>query len=218
MRWLAIAALLVAAHAEADTVTDHLAKGRELYDRGDFAGARDELLAAYKLEARPELLFALGQVELNTGHYDKAIDYYERFIASGPGADQVALAQQAIGAARARLAEKPQVLAPARPPPHREWDSADTGIAALGGTTLLIGTGLLVYGVRLARDRSGTLSEYNDRMSQATLTQWIGTSCIAAGAVAVGVAVLRWRLHVVDSELQPIATPQTAGVSWVKRW
>jgi tetratricopeptide (TPR) repeat protein len=215
-----IVALLVASHARAhaDTVTDHLAKGRELYDKGDFVHARDELLAAYQLEPRPELLFALGQVELNIGHYRKAIDYYEQFIATGPAADQIALAQQAIGAARARLAEKPQTVAPLPLPRHREWDIENTGIAALGGTTLLVGAGLLVYGLRLADDRSGRLSEYDDRLSQARLTQWIGASCITAGALAVGGALLRWRLHLVDSEIQPIAAPRAAGVSWVTRW
>ena len=51
------------------TVDEHLAKVRELYDKGDFAHARDELVAAYQLEPRPALLFALGQVELNLGHF-----------------------------------------------------------------------------------------------------------------------------------------------------
>jgi tetratricopeptide (TPR) repeat protein len=212
--WLAIAALLVATRAAADTVEDHLARVRQLYDKGDFARARDELLAAYQLEPRPDLLFALGQVELNIGHYEKAIDYYERFIATDPAPDQVALAQQAIGAARARRAEK----APVAPPPHRKWDTEDTVIAALGGTTLLVGVGLFVYGHRLAGDRSGTLSDYNDRLSQAELTQWIGAGCVAAGALAVGAALLRWRLHLVDSEVQPIAAPRTAGLVWVRRW
>jgi len=170
----------------------------------------------YHHDPRPDLLFALGQVELNIGHYEKAIDYYEKFIASDPGAEQVALAQQAIGAARARLAEKP--APPPRPPPHRAWDLEDTGLAALGGTTLLVGTGLIVYAHRLAGDRSGTLSDYEDRVSQAELTQWIGVGCLAAGVVAIGSAVLRWRLHLVDSELQPIVAPGTAGASWVWRW
>lgn len=218
MRWLAITALLVSARADADTVDEYLAKVRALYDKGDFVHARDELLAAYQLDARPELLFALGQVELNIGRFEKAIDYYERFIASEPGAEQTALAQQAIGAARARLAEKPPVVAPPRPPPHRAWDIEDTGIAALGGTTVLVGAGLFVYGHRLAGDRSGTLSEYDDRLSQAMVTQWIGAGCLAAGAIAIGGAVLRWRLHLVETEIQPIAAPNTAGVSWVGRW
>lgn len=217
MKWLAIAALLVAADAGADTVTDHVTRGRELYEKGEFVRARDELLAAYQLEPRPELLFALGQVELNIGHYKKAIDYYEQFIATGPGAEQVALAQQAIGAARARLAEAP-AAAPAPRVRRREWDVGNTGLVAIGGATLLAGTGLLVYGLGLADDRSGTLSEYDDRMSQARLTQWIGASCIAAGALAVGGALLRWRLRLVDAEIQPIAAPRAAGLSWVTRW
>lgn len=218
MRWLGLAALLVATRAGADTVDDHLAKVRELYDKGDFVHARDELLSAYKIEQRPALLFALGQVELNIGHYEKAIAYYEQFIATEPSAEQVALAQQAIGAARARLAEKPQVVPPPPPPPHRDWDIEDTGLTALGGTTVLVGAGLIVYAHRLAGDGSGTLSDYEDRISQAELTQWIGVGCIAAGVVAIGGAVLRWRLHLVDSELQPIAAPHTAGASWVWRW
>lgn len=218
MKGVALAVLLVASRAGADTVDEHLARVRQLYEKGDFAHARDELLEAYSHDPRPDLLFALGQVELNIGHYQKAIDYYERFIATDPSAEQVALAQQAIGAARARLAEKPVPVGPVRPPPHREWDTEDTGIAALGGATLVVGVGLFIYGRRLGGDASGTLSEYNDRLSQAELTQWIGAGCAAAGALAVGAAVLRWRLHLVDSEVQPLAAPRAAGLAWVRRW
>jgi tetratricopeptide (TPR) repeat protein len=222
MKWLALTALLAAAPAVAapgpGTVDDHLARVRGLYDRGDFSRARDELLAAYKLDARPELLFALGQVELHLGHFQKAIDYYERFIATGPAADQAALAQQAIGVARARLTEKPAVVAPPRPPPHREWDVADSGIAAAGATAALVGAGLFAYSHELAVDRSGTLSVYNRRLSQAAITQWVGVGAAAAGALAIAGAVLRWRTHLVDAELQPIAGPHTAGLAWVQRW
>jgi len=218
MKWLVIAALLVATRAGAETVDDHLAKVRELYDAGDFIHARDELLAAYQLEARPDLLFALGQVELNLGHFEKAIDYYEQFIATAPSAEQAALAEQAIGAARARLAEKPPVVAPPRPPPHRAWDVADTSIAALGGAAILAGAGLFVYGYRLTGDRSGTLAEYNHRLSRGVNEQWIGVGCAGAGVIAIAGALLRWRLHLVETELQPIASPGTAGVSWVQAW
>jgi tetratricopeptide (TPR) repeat protein len=224
MKWLAVAALLVAvvgpaaAQTDPETVDQHLARVRELYDKGDFARARDELIAAYQLEARPELLFALGQVELNLGHFQKAIEYYEQFLATGPAADQVALAQQAIGAARARLAEKPPPAAPPRPPPHRAWDGIDTGITVLGATALGVGTGLFIYGRKLAGDRSGTLSAYNHRLSQAAITQWVGVSGAAAGVLAIAGAVLRWRVHLIDGELQPIAAPRTAGFAWVGRW
>jgi len=218
MKRLVLAALLIAAPAAADTVDDHLAKVRALYDRGDFVHARDELLAAYELEPRPELLFALGQVELNLGHFDAAIERYERFIATGPAADQIALAQQAIGAARARLSEKPIVAPPPPPPPHRQWDAIDTTIAALGGATIATGAGLMIYGQRLGNDHSASLAAYERRVTRANRDQWIGAGCLAAGALAVGAAVLRWRIHLVDAEIQPIAAPHTAGVSWVQRW
>lgn len=218
MRWLAIAALLVAAPAAADPMDDQLAKVRALYDRGDFVRARDELLAAYQLEPRAELLFALGQVELNLGHFETAIDDYEKFIATGPAADQIALAQQAIGAARARLSEKSIVAPPPRPPPYRRWDSIDTTIAALGGAALATGAGLLLYGQRLGTDHTGSLAAYERRVARANRTEWIGAGCLAAGALAIGAAVLRWRIHLIDAELQPIALPHTGGVSWVGRW
>jgi tetratricopeptide (TPR) repeat protein len=229
MRWLAIAALLIAARASAapgaepgadpgaGTAAQHLARVRALYDKGDFVHARDELLAAYRLEARPELLFALGQVELNLGRFQIAIEYYERFLASRPDADQAALAQQAIGAARARLTEKPPVIRP-QVPPHRAWETEDEGLAALGATLLLAGTGLLTYDHALTGERSGTLSAYDDRLSRASVAQWVGAGCLAAGAIALGSAMVRWRLHLVDGELQPIAAPSTAGLSWVQRW
>jgi tetratricopeptide (TPR) repeat protein len=218
MKWLVLAGLLVAVRAEAQTVDDHLAKVRELYDKGDFVHARDELLAAYHVEARPELLFALGQVELNLGHYDKAITYYEQFIATEPHADQVALAQQAIGAARARLAEKPAPAPDPPPSPRRAWDTEDSALAVLGGTMLALGGGVFAYGYHHAGDHRGTLSAYEQRVSRGTLLQWIGAGSAAAGALSLGGALLRWRLHVVNAELQPLAAPRTAGLLWVGRW
>jgi tetratricopeptide (TPR) repeat protein len=221
---LVIAGLAAATAARADPVDDHVARGRRLYDQGDFVHARDELLAAYQLQPRPELLFALGQVELNLGRFAQAIDYYQRFIATNPAADQIALAQQAIGAARARLAEKPAAPlpppppTPPRPPPQPRWDDADTGLAVLGGAIMLAGTGLVIYGHHRAGDRSGTLSQYNDRLSSAALTEWAGAGCLVAGAAVLGGGLLRWRLHLVDAEVQPIAAPRTAGVTWVQRW
>ncbi len=222
---LAIAGLAAAAAAHADPVDDHVARGRQLYDQGDFAHARDELLTAYQLEPRPELLFALGQVELNLGRFAQAIDYYQRFLATNPAADQAALAQQAIGAARARLAEKPAASprpapppTPPRPLPQPRWDDVDTALAALGGALMLGGAVLVVDGHHRAGDHSGTLSQYNSRLSSAALDEWGGAGCLAAGAAVLGGGLLRWRLHLVDAEVQPIATPRTAGMTWVQRW
>lgn len=203
-----------AAPPSADT---HLANGRALYERGEFGPARDELLAAYTLDHRPELLFALGQVELQLDHFELAIDYYQRFIATNPATEQAALAQQAIGAARARLAERP---APAKPvaPPHREWDIVDSALAAFGSAGVAAGAGLVVLSVELADDHTGSLATYNRRVSRAQLAEVAGIAGLGAGALVVASAFVRWRFHMVDGSVQALATPTSAGLAWVSLW
>jgi tetratricopeptide (TPR) repeat protein len=215
---LVIAGVAASAVGRADATADHLARGRALYDAGDFLRARDELLAAYRADPRAELLFALGQVELNLGHFAQAIDYYQRFLATNPAPEQAALAQQAIGAARARLAEKPAAPPPPRPPLHRMWDDQDTGIAAIGSASVVAGTVMLLYALHGIDNHGGTLSQYDARLSRATVAAWAGAGCLVTGAAVIGGALLRWRLHLVDAEVRPVVGPSTAGVSWVQPW
>jgi tetratricopeptide (TPR) repeat protein len=191
----------------------HLAKGRQLYAAGDFVHARDELLAAYQLQPRPDLLFALGQVEFNLRHFREAIAYYERFTATNPAADQVALAQQAIGAARIELA-RPQPLPPP-PPLHREWDGVDTLLVTGGGMLGVTGGGLVYYAHHLAQDRRGTLDQYDSRVHHARLAQWTAVGCFAAGAAALASGLLRYRFHMVDTvEVQPVDDGQGVALVW----
>jgi tetratricopeptide (TPR) repeat protein len=176
---------------------------RDAYKRGDYVTVRKKLLELYALEPKPELLFALGQVELNLGHYQAAIDYYEKFIATQPSDDQVALAQQAIGAARMRLAHPdrpPQVIvekvpAPPEHPPEqpRRWSTEDTGFVALGGAAVLVGAGLLYYAHTLGEDRSGSLSAYDMRVEQSRTTKWTGIGIAAAGTVVIAIPLVRWQ-------------------------
>jgi tetratricopeptide (TPR) repeat protein len=214
---------LAAATARADeTVDDHVAHAREAHDRGDFARARDELLAAYQLEPRPALLFALGQVELNLGHYKEAIAYYERFKATDPPAEQVALAEQGIGAARLELDRPrpppPRPPPPPPPPPHREWDVADAALAATGGAALFA-SGLFFYrSARLADDRSGSLATYDHRIADAHLSRDVAIGCAAAGALSIGAALVRWRFHLVQTTVAVDASPTGAAMLLEHRW
>jgi tetratricopeptide (TPR) repeat protein len=178
---------------------------RDLYAKADYEGVRTELLAAYDDAPEPALLFALGQVELNLGNYKSAIDYYEKFIATHPADDQVALAQQGIGAARFRLTEperepppptplEPTPAEPAEkpePPARKRWTVTHTGFAAFGGAAVLLGAGLLYYSHSLGNDHGGTLMEYDRRLDQARTTRWTGLGIAAAGTLIVGVT-LAW--------------------------
>jgi tetratricopeptide (TPR) repeat protein len=183
---------------------------RELYAKADYEGVRTELLAAYDEAPEPALLFALGQVELNLGNYKSAIEYYEKFIATRPADDQVALAQQGIGAARFRLSEPEREPSPPTPleptvpvvraghetpeeppPPKKRWTVTHTGFVAFGSAAVLLGAGLLYYSHSLGNDRSGSLMDYDHRLAQARTTRWTGIGIAAAGTLIIGVT-LAW--------------------------
>jgi tetratricopeptide (TPR) repeat protein len=209
---LVIAITVTAARAD-EVDPQVMVRIRELYEKKDYAGVKRELLAAYEATQHPSLLFALGQVELNLENYAAAIDYYEKFIATGPAEEQIALAQQAIGAARIRIVTpKPEPVQPP-PPRRREWFVSDTIVVAAGGTLALAGAGLFYYGQRLGNDREGTLGDYADRVDRARTLQWTATGMAAVGVLAVGVTIVRWRLRPHD---EIVVTPSSVTVS--TRW
>jgi tetratricopeptide (TPR) repeat protein len=197
---------------------------RKAYEEGDYEAVRRELLKAYAITPRTEFLFALGQVELNLGNYEAAIRYYEQFIARGPSDEQIALAQQAIGAARGRMAQpKPKPTPPPPPPPKpqvppRQWHTEDTGLVALGGAAMLVGGGLLYYSHRLGSDHSGTLSDYDQRVELSRTTMWTGAGVAGAGAIVIGITLLRWRLRPDGSDLSASVGPGAGTFVLTGRW
>jgi len=204
--------------AETPSAADaHVAAARALHAKGDFEGARTEILAAYQLEPRPAFLFALGQIEFNLHHYEDAIDYYERFAATQPSAEQAELAVQAIVAARAELSRpppKPPAPPPPPPPtPHRAWDGVDLSVVAFGGLAVAAGGGLLYEALHLASHAGcGTISEYDRNLLTARRVRLGAGASAAAGALAIGAGLLRWRFHLVDTTIEVRASPAGAGV------
>jgi tetratricopeptide (TPR) repeat protein len=222
---LCLLAVSTVAHADPKRVDAVMAHVRELFERNELAEARKLLLDTYATSPRPDLLFALGQVEVNLGHYAAAIQYYERFLATGPSSADAALAQQAIGAAREaadreahKPAPPPPVVLPPPPPPRRvhRWDRADTVIAAIGGAVVVAGAGVGIYGYEVGTDRSGTLTEYDDRVDRSLRLQKVGVALCAGGALVAVAALVRWRVKTVEVVAEP--RPDGAGVVAVTRW
>ncbi|HSN29163.1 MAG TPA: tetratricopeptide repeat protein [Kofleriaceae bacterium] len=215
----AVPAPAPAGSAPTSSADAHLARARDLHARGDFAHARDELQAAYALDPRPELLFALGQVELNLGHYRAAIDYYDKFLATNPAEDQAALAQQAIGAARLELDRPPPPPPPrAAPPPvyaHR-WDGIDSTLVAVGGVAALVGGALLYDAHALDDDHSGTLKTYDERFARAQTRRLEGIIGISAGIALAAAALVRWR--VTEVEVHVDVRGDGGAVTWGRAW
>jgi len=57
----------------------HIDKATAFHKDGKFAEALVELDAAYKLDPKPDLLFAIGQVHSKLGDCDKATEYFKKF-------------------------------------------------------------------------------------------------------------------------------------------
>jgi tetratricopeptide (TPR) repeat protein len=62
----------------------HVDAATVAHDAGRLADATTELTTAYALDPRPELLYAIGQVETKAGNCGLAIAYYNRYLATKP--------------------------------------------------------------------------------------------------------------------------------------
>jgi tetratricopeptide (TPR) repeat protein len=202
---------------------DSIGRIRRLMQDRQYAEARDLLLQVYKLGPKPELLFTLGQVEFNLEHFQAAIDYYQKFLDSNPGPDETALAQQAIGAARARLvAPPPKVIEREAPRPayDRDWDAWSTSLVAVGGATAIAGTIVWLRGYRLGHEEANSTARlYGERLDRAKKWQWIGAGIATAGAVIAGAAFVRFAVHRVEvAPIAPGASPGAIGLALEHAW
>jgi tetratricopeptide (TPR) repeat protein len=217
--WLCSVATPVRADDSNKEVDQALVRVREHFAKGELAAAKDLLVATYARVPRADLLFALGQVEFNLGHYKEAIDYYERFLATNPGADEAALAHQAIGTARARVDQPTRRDPPSIPPPSRvrDWDAINTTLLAVGTAAVAIGSGVFVVGYRRGNDEPrGTLRTYDTRLERSLLYQRAGIAVATGGTLLVGLALARWRIHRI--EVAPVTSTRTAGLTVGARW
>ncbi len=123
-RTLVIAAvLLVASQAGAvprNTVKAHIDKATKAHKEGNFELALDELKAAYTLDPKPDLLFAIAQVYVKLDNCTDAVVYYEKFLAVAKNAKSKAVVTQAIETCKAKLEPKkvePKKVEPVAPVP-----------------------------------------------------------------------------------------------------
>lgn len=107
-----VATLLVASRADAvprNTVKAHVDKAMKAHKEGKFDVALDELKAAYALDPKPDLLFAIAQVYVKLENCGEAISYYEKFLATQKDVQTRQVVMQAIDTCKTKLAGQPKV-------------------------------------------------------------------------------------------------------------
>ena len=86
------------------------------YDLAEFDKALSLYSEAYKTKPLPGFLFNLGQCHRQTGNYERAAFFFQRFIDnSAPKAPNVELARQLVDDMRKKVAEKAAAPTPAVP-------------------------------------------------------------------------------------------------------
>jgi hypothetical protein len=70
--------------ADMTAAKKHYAEGDKKYKAGDFAGAEVEFKAANDIKAAPQTERFIGLCEDNQGHFQVAVDWYDKFLAHVP--------------------------------------------------------------------------------------------------------------------------------------
>ncbi len=192
--------------AEAKRHVDH---ATELHKGGKFAEALDELKTAYALDPQPQLLYAMGQLLVNLGHCDQAINYYQRFVDSKPSVDLAQIATEAIavcktnpppaidqGAKPSEPAVTPPPVAAANPsaPEGTPWygDYLADGLVGAGVVSGVLGI-LFYRGATSDRDSADHATGYaaykqlvdsaSSKRTTAVVFGVLGAGLIGGGAV-----------------------------------
>jgi hypothetical protein len=201
--------------------------GRALYDTGmvhfrarAFAEAARAFQAAYDLDPRREVLFALAQATRLAGDCPRAVPLYQRFLASGPPARQVEAARIALARCQAQTpavtsatdgtgvsnATPPAVRPAVTPAPvdvraAPAWyrDAAAGALATAAVLSVGAGVGLLVAAHRADREHRAAIvyGRADERRGAAQNRQrWATGALVGAAALALAAggrwAWLRW--------------------------
>ncbi len=247
MKYLLVVALLAAptlarADAKSEAQT-HIDRATELHQEGKFSEALSELLFAYSLDPRPDLLYAIGQVHVKLGNCEQAITFYERFLTTRPAEGPAAAAREAIEVCKTNPPPipvpdasppdvKPPEVTPAippeqtPPPPRPATEPApfytDTlGDALTGGGVVLGVVSLLVYRSALSDlDASEVAASYDashELVDSAHGKRTFSIAFAVGGGVLIGAGVARFLLHDRSVEVPAVAlVPSDGGgmIAW----
>jgi tetratricopeptide (TPR) repeat protein len=194
------------AFAQLTSAQTYLDRGLRSYAVGQYPEAIADFRAGYKLEPRPDFLYALGQAERMSGDCRAAVNSYRAFLRTSPPGVAAESARQNIDRCEKQLAAAPvepaaTVSTPATPssPTRRPWsrDPAGASLTAVGLACVVAGGVLWGVGestVVAANDAS----HYDDFAAQQAAGQrgeherLAGIVTLSVGGVALVAGLARW--------------------------
>jgi tetratricopeptide (TPR) repeat protein len=146
-------------------------RGTELFDKGEWAAAREEFQRAYRLDPKPLLLFNIGSTYRKEGNYIEALFYYHRYLEEAPpDASLRAFAEKVVSDLTAKIeaqeaAEGKSDRADASSPRRRDPGPSRGGSGAMrvaGLVFVVLGGASVGYGVFEGRRASQLAAEIDD--------------------------------------------------------
>jgi tetratricopeptide (TPR) repeat protein len=180
---LSTAATASAQKSDRPAATAALKRAKAHFDLQEYALAEQELKEAYRIDPKPEILYAIAQAQRLGGACDRAITTYKNFLRARPGPEQAKQAEDNIARCEADLKATPPEQpppeptsppepaepaspvvepVPAAPPPP---EAPATGVPWtrnwIGHVLLVGGLGLAAGGTYLALDADRTIRDIN---------------------------------------------------------
>jgi tetratricopeptide (TPR) repeat protein len=229
----ALPAIALAGPQEKAEAQKHITRATTAHQAAKYDVALTELEAAYALDPQPDLLFAMGQVQVKLDRCAEAIGLYERFIATNPPADAAASANEAITTCKAKLPPPPPPQpeppppepepAPAPPPPQAESPRVDRlGAAVVGAGVVTVVVGAVLYSSARSSladaEAAGSYARHEELVGDAHLKRNVSIGFGVAGLAALGFGV--WRIATFRSETSVSVGATSSGgmVSWGGRF
>lgn len=215
-----------------DEARKHIQKATDAHAQGKYDVALSELDAAYALDPQPDLLYAIGQVQVKLGHCPEAIASYEKFLATNPAAEPTAAAKEAIDTCKAQAKpepppEPPPEPKPAPPPPPAPepkpfyMDFIGDGLVGVGVASAVVG-GIMYAGALGSLDKADaatTYAEHEKLVGDANGKRNLALVFGGVAVVAVGIGV--WHFTSFHAEQSKVAfVPTTSGgmLAWMGRF
>lgn len=204
----------------------HIQKATAAHEAGSFDVALTELEAAYALDPQPDLLYALGQVQVKLNNCPVAVSYYERFLSTNPAPEPAAAANEAITNCKAQMAAEQPPVEEAQPPPPppppapepRRFDVVGTTLVGVGVVSTIVGVVMYSSAVNDLDDAENapTYQEHESLVDDAQSKRTMSVIFTAAGVAAIGIGAWHY-LHFRKKEQSTVtvAPTRTGGmVTW----
>jgi len=221
-------------------------RGLDAYKAGRYDEAATLLEKAYKLEAKPEILFALAQAERLGGHCDEAIPHYRQLLTQTTELATAKAVQNNLALCpnseppppktepkpdpkETKVEPKPEpepridvVQGPTKTVVVRKSDPLAIGLLAGGALSGGFAIGMLMRSSS-ERDDAGTartLDDANELHDRADRDRLIAIVAGGVGAVAIGFAVFRLARGGKSTTTEVAVTPTSGGSMMVlsKSW